>query len=149
MATLIEDEVLVAAAPEAIRAMLHDPEALGRVLPGCESLDATGADAYSAVLGVRIGFMTVRADATANIDDGGPGQPVRLAISGRPRGLVGSFHVDVPFELTPEGEGTRVAYRIDLKVSGRLAAFGSLLMRDATKRQINDLVANIEREGQA
>jgi len=148
MTALVSDVVVVAAAPDVIRAILHDPDALWRVLPGCESLESTRPDAYQAVLAVRIGFMTLRADATATIDDSGSGEPLRLAISGRPRGLVGSFTVDVPFELKPDEHGTCIEYEVDLTVTGRLASFGSLLLRDATRRQIADLVRNIEREVQ-
>jgi carbon monoxide dehydrogenase subunit G len=93
--------------------------------------------------------MTVRADVDATIDDGDGSGPVRLEMSGRPRGLTGTFGVTVPFELEPAGEGTRVTYEVDLRVSGRLAAFGRLILRDATRRQIAELVRNVEREASA
>lgn len=146
MTRLLDDTVRVAATPGAIRALLHDSEALRRVLPGCESLEADGPGAYRAVLALRVGFMTLRADATTEIDDPGPGHPIRLDISGRPRGLVGSFSVRIPFELDADGDGTTVRYAIDLVVSGRLAAFGAPLLRDTARRQVGELVANVERE---
>ena len=145
MSRLDEDVVHIAAPPERIRFLLHDPDALRRVLPGCESLDATGADAYRGVLAVRIQFMTLRAEVSATIDDDGDG-PVRLLMSGRPRGLAGTFSIDVPFDLVADGDGTRISYQVDLVVSGRLAAFGKLILRDTTRRQIARLVQNVDRE---
>jgi carbon monoxide dehydrogenase subunit G len=143
---LLRDTVVIQAPPDRIRTMLHDPEALRRVLPGCESLSATGPDTYAGVLSVRLAFMTVRADVAAVIDEGDGSGSVRLEMNGRPRGLAGAFTVVVPFELEPVGEGSQVSYGIDLTVSGRLAAFGTLILRDATRRQIAELVRNVERE---
>lgn len=146
MASLERGSVVVAASADAIRAMIHDPDVLRRILPGCESLDPSGPGSYLAVLAVRIQFMTIRADVAASIDDGDGQGPVRLTMAGRPRGLVGSFTVDVPFELEADAGGTRITYDIDLAVTGRLAAFGALILRDTTRRQIAELVRNVERE---
>jgi carbon monoxide dehydrogenase subunit G len=53
----------------------------------------------------------------------------------------------VPFELEPQADGaTLITYRVDLAVTGRLAAFGRPLLRDTMRRQIAQLVANVERE---
>jgi carbon monoxide dehydrogenase subunit G len=65
--------------------------------------------------------------------------------------------VSVPFDLAPvsdadgDGPATEIQYVIDLQVTGRLAAFGVPLLRDTLRRQVAELIVNVERElaGQA
>lgn len=152
MSELLHDRLTVAASPEAIWAILEDVDALGRVLPGVERIEARGPGAFDATLSARIQFLTVRADVEATLDALEPPRRARLRITGRPRGLVGSFTADVPFELLPVADGasasprTEVDYRVELSLGGRLAAFGAPLLRDTFRRQVATLVANLETE---
>jgi carbon monoxide dehydrogenase subunit G len=139
------------------------------VLPGAESIVSTGPGAFRGVLASRIQFITVRADVTATFHDAQPPRHLRLELEGRPRGLVGSFSVSIRFDMSaidgraqgatpippvseapvpPVGEvpWTEVRYAIDLRVTGRLAAFGVPLLRDTLRRQIAELVENVARE---
>lgn len=151
MSELVRDTVVVHGDPEAIWAIIDDPVALGRVLPGAESLEPTGPGMFRGVLASKIQFMTVRADVTAVFHDAERPRRMRLQLDGRPRGMAGSFRASIPFELEPSGaiDGrsyTRISYSVDLTVSGRLAVFGAPLMRDTMRRQIAQLVANMDRE---
>ena len=67
MSELAKDRLVVRATPEAIRAVIDDPDALARVLPGAESLVPDGPGRWRGVLATRVGFMTVRADAVATL----------------------------------------------------------------------------------
>lgn len=147
MSELITDTVEIAGTPQEIWAILENPEALGRVLPGCESIVRETPDRFTAVLASKIQFMTIRADIAATFHDADPPHHLRLELDGRPRGLAGSFRVRIPFDLAAEGDvRTHVSYSVDLTVTGRLAVFGAPLMRDTMRRQIGELVRNVERE---
>jgi carbon monoxide dehydrogenase subunit G len=143
---LVRDTVVVAAPRERIWAMLDDPAALARVLPGAESLVADGPGRWTGVLASKVGFLTIRADAVAQVADARPPDHMRLDIEGRPRGLAGSFRASIPFDLTSDRVGTRIAYAVDLTVTGRLAAFGAPILRDTLRKQVVQLVANLARE---
>ncbi len=147
MAELVRDEVTLSGPPESVWAIIEDPAALGRVLPGCETIAADGPGRFRAVLASRIQFLTVRADVVATFHDADPPRHLRLELDGRPRVLAGSFRASIPFDLAPAGEGgTRVSYRVEVAVTGRLATFGTPLMRDTLRRQVAELVRNVERE---
>ncbi len=149
---LLHDRLTVAGTPEAIWAILDDVDALGRVLPGVERIAARGPGAFAATLSARIQFLTIRADVEATLEATERPIRARLRIVGRPRGLVGSFTADIPFELRPlsdgssEGPRTDVDYRVAVALAGRLAAFGAPLLRDTFRRQVATLVANLETE---
>lgn len=131
-------------------AFLWDADALGRVLPGCESIRAEGSGRYRVVLAMRTTLLTVRADATAALLDADPPRAVRLTLDGTPRGIGGTFHVEVPISLAeetgPDGSGTLVEYDVDVRVTGSLAAFGPGMLRDAIVREVQGLAADIEGE---
>ena len=152
MTELTRDSVKVSAAPSAVWAVIEDPTALARVLPGAETLEPDGPGRWRGVLASKIGFMTVRADVVASLHDAEPPTHLRLEIEGRPRGLAGSFRASIPFDMTAletsgrEPGGTEIAYVVDMTVTGRLAAFGAPLLRDTLRRQVVELVRNLERE---
>jgi 2-furoyl-CoA dehydrogenase large subunit len=147
MTELTRDSVRVSADPAAVWAVIDDPTALARVLPGAESLEPVGPGRWRGVLASKIGFMTVRADVTASLHDADPPRHLRLELEGRPRGLAGSFRASIPFDMTAlKTGGTEIAYVVDMTVTGRLAAFGAPLLRDTLRRQVVELVRNLERE---
>ena len=142
------DSVDVGATPDRIWALLDDPAALGRILPGCESIIREAPDRYVAVLATNVQFMTIRSDVVATVHDADPPRHLRLVLDGRPRGLGGSFQLDVPFDVTPLGDaGSRITYSVGLSLTGGLAGFGGPMLTDTLRRQVGELVRNIDREG--
>jgi carbon monoxide dehydrogenase subunit G len=156
MSELVRDRAVIHGSPNAIWALIEDPLALARVLPGAESIVATGDGRFHGVLASKLQFLTVRADVDAVFRDADPPRHLRLEIAGRPRGLAGSFTVSVPFDLSPVADPgspggspsllTEVSYAVDLQVTGRLASFGAPLLRDTLRRQVEVLLANVGRE---
>ena len=156
MSEIVRDRAVIRGSPSAIWALIEDPVALARVLPGAESIVATGEGRFHGVLASKLQFLTVRADVDAVFRDADPPRHLRLELAGRPRGLAGSFTVSVPFDLTgivepgsPTGASfteTEVTYTIDLQVTGRLASFGAPIMRETLRRQVAILLANVDRE---
>ena len=100
MSELVRDRAVIRGSPSAVWALIEDPDALARVLPGAESIVATGEGKFHGVLASKLQFLTVRADVDAVLRDADPPRHLRLEMAGRPRGLAGSFTVSVPFDLT-------------------------------------------------
>ena len=139
------DTVEVAAAPEAIWRILDDPVALGRILPGSESIVREAPDRFSAVIASKVRFMTIRSDVVATLQEADPPHHLRLVLEGRPRGLGGSFRLDVPFDIEALGPASsRVSYSVGLELGGSLKGFGGPTLTDALRQQIGELVQNLE-----
>lgn len=141
------DTIEVGATPEAVWGVLDDSTILGRVLPGCESIVRLAPDRFAAVIATRVQFLTVRSDVVATLHDADPPRHLRLVLEGRPRGLGGSFRLDVPFDISPIGPGrSSVSYSVALELAGSLAGFGGPALTDALRHQVGELVGNLERE---
>ena len=100
LSELLRDRAVIRGSPSAVWALIEDPAALARVLPGAELIVATGEGRFHGVLASKVQFLTVRADVDAVFRDADPPRHLRLELAGRPRGLAGSFTVSVPFDLT-------------------------------------------------
>jgi 2-furoyl-CoA dehydrogenase large subunit len=146
MSVLAEEQVVVAVDRARIWPVFGDATMLGRVLPGCEQLEAAAPGTFRGVLATKLQFLTIRADVTASLVDLRPPDHLQLELDGRPRGLAGGFRAIIPIDLADDPGGTRIHYRLELTTTGRLASFGAPLMRDSFRRQVATLVANLERE---
>jgi carbon monoxide dehydrogenase subunit G len=146
MSVIAEERLTVAASRDRIWSVFDDAAALARVLPGCESLEASGPGEFRGVLATKLQFLTIRADVTARILDPSPPDRLRLQLEGRPRGLAGGFTASIPIELAEDGAATAIHYTVELTTSGRLASFGAPILRDSFRRQVATLVTNLERE---
>jgi 2-furoyl-CoA dehydrogenase large subunit len=143
----IRGTTTIAATPTAIWAVLHDPDALSRVLPGVDSLLADGPDRFRGVLAAKAGFFTVRADVTATLADPDPDRHVRLELAGKVRGIGGDFTASVPLDLTAIDDGrTRIDYSVDVRLTGQLESMGGSRVADGLAQQVGALVQNLERE---
>jgi len=145
MTTLADETVEVGVVRGRIWEAFGDAELLARVLPGCETLSATGPGHYRGVLATRLQFLTLRAEVTATVADPVPPDTLRLELDGRPRGLAGGFRAIIPIELFETVAGTRIHYVVDMTTSGRLATFGAPILRDSLRKQVATLIANLER----
>ena len=90
------DTVEVGASARAIWTMLDDPEALARILPGCESIVRETPDRFVAVIASKVRFMTIRSDVVATLLEADRPRHVRLQLDGSASGLGGSFNVSTP-----------------------------------------------------
>jgi hypothetical protein len=144
---LIGEQLRLAPSRRQIWPVFGDVDRLARVLPGCESLVELETNRFRGVLATRLQFLTLRADVTARLTDLLPPDHLQLELTGRPRGLAGGFEAIIPIDLAEsETGGTVITYRVDLTTSGRLASFGAPILRDTLRRQVAELVRNLERE---
>lgn len=145
MSALADETVVVRVPRDRIWQAFGDADLLAQVLPGCETLSATGDGAFRGVLATRLQFLTLRADVTATLADREPPDRLRLELDGKPRGLAGGFRALIPIDLADDPDGTRIHYMVDLATSGRLATFGAPILRDSFRKQVATLIANLER----
>jgi len=125
----------VAADRARLFAALIDPDVLRRAIPGCETLTATGPDAYEATLKIGVAGLKGTYTGKAAITDQRPFEALTISFEGK--GGPGFVRGSAAIALTADGDGTRVACEADVHVGGLIAAIGSRLV-DAAARKLAD-----------
>ncbi|MGA7778349.1 MAG: molybdopterin cofactor-binding domain-containing protein [Paraburkholderia sp.] len=132
------------ATPEAIFAVLLDPNALARVIPGCHALEATAPNQYRADVTVGVGMIKARFEARIGLSD--IEAPHRLRLAGAGMSPLGSARGNGLVELTPTDKGTRLSYDYEAQVSGKVAAVGGRMLEGAAKVVLRQLFESLGRQ---
>ncbi len=119
--------VTIAAPRQQVWNALLDPVSLKAVIPGCESIEATGAETFHALVLVSVAGIGGRYDAQIRIFD--RNEPDSLRLSGRGESKLGFGQGEAFVMLTDAGPGeTLLTYEYGADVGGRVAAFGQRML---------------------
>jgi 2-furoyl-CoA dehydrogenase large subunit len=106
---------------------LLDPEALRKIIPGCESVEMTGPETYRARVRISIAGIGGSYDVAMRLFDRREGEHMRL--SGRAESKLGFGEGEAIVTLAPLAEErTRLTYRYVAAVGGKLAGFGQRML---------------------
>ena len=134
----------IAAPPERVFAVLLDPQALARVIPGCHSLTAIGPNRYKADVTVGVGLVKARYAATIELTEIDAPRSLRLAGSGSSSLGTGAGSGTVRLEATDGG--TQLYYDYAAQVGGKVAAVGSRMLEGAARIVLAQLFASLGRQ---
>lgn len=123
---------------------LMDPEAIARILPGCETLKETAPDTFEGVL--QIGVAAVKGTYTGSVQmrDKTPPTHYRLLIDGS--GKRGFVKGEATVDLKAQAEDTVLTYDADTQVGGLIANVGQRMIGGATKLIINQSLKKLQDE---
>ena len=132
----MREDRLVNAPPEVVWAALLDPAVLKESVPGCEELTGSAEEGFEAVVAQKVGPVRARFQGTVAITDRVEGESLTLSGEGK-GGAAGFAKGEARVRLSPEGDGTRLAYEVEAKVGGKLAQLGSRII-DGFARKMAD-----------
>ncbi len=139
-----QGRVEIAATPEQVFAILLDPLALARVIPGCHALTATGPHRYLADVTIGVGLIKARYQATIELSDIDPPRRLRLAGSGLSSLGSGAGNGLVTLEAT--ASGCRLNYDYQAQVGGKVAMVGSRMLEGAARVIVAQLFESLGRQ---
>ena len=132
-----QGDILLSAPPEAVFAVLMDPVALAKVIPGCKALDQVAPHRYRAEVTVGIGMIKAHYEAQITLSDLEP--PRRLRLAGSGISSMGTAKGNGLVTLEPQGDGTLLHYDYGAEVSGKVAAVGGRMLEGAAKIVLKQL----------
>ena len=138
-----QGEVMLPASPAEVWRLLLDPVALASMVPGCKELKLAGADRYEAE--VEIGVASIRGAYSASIEIKDKREPESLRLVGRAHGVLGFGDGTGWVTLHPAENGTRLAYRYQARVGGKVASVGSRMLGTVTRILIAQFFRGFER----
>jgi carbon monoxide dehydrogenase subunit G len=132
----LKGEYRIPAPRDQVWAMLNDPAVLRECIPGCETLEGTPGEGFSARVTTKIGPVKATFNGSVTLSNVNP--PASYTISGEGKGGVAGFAkggADV--HLAADGADTVLTYVANAQVGGKLAQLGSRLI-DSTARKLAD-----------
>ncbi len=136
-------ERLIPAPLAATWAALNDPEALKSCIAGCETLERTEPDAFSAVVAVRVGPVSARFKGKLKMTDVKAPHSYTINFDGQ-GGVAGFAKGSAEVALAEEGNGTRLRYSSKAQVGGKMAQVGSRLIDAAAAKVTEDFFTTFE-----
>lgn len=115
---------------------LNDTALLKQCIPGCESIEPDGDNAYQLALTAAVGPVKARFKGRMALQDIQAPESYTIQFDGQ-GGAAGFGKGSAQVKLTPEGDETLLTYAVHAQVGGKIAQIGSRLV-DAAARKMAD-----------
>ncbi|WP_052664647.1 SRPBCC family protein [Nitriliruptor alkaliphilus] len=129
---------------EAFWHALQDPAVLARTLPGCESLQALGDDAYAATVTAGVASIKGTYSGKVQLRDKQVPESYRLRAEGA--GAPGTIQADAVVRLEVDGDTTIVHYDADAVVGGMIGGVGQRMIAGAARRTAGEFFSAVANE---
>jgi carbon monoxide dehydrogenase subunit G len=130
-------EQMVPAPQREVWAALNDPAVLKECVPGCESIEPLGENAYQVLMVARVGPVSAKFRGRLTLSDIRPPDSYALAFEGQ-GGPAGFAKGSAQVKLQSRDSATRLSYDVKASVGGKLAQIGSRLVDAAAKKVADD-----------
>ena len=127
----------VPATVDTVWTALNDPEVLKACIPGCESIEPIAQGEYRVAMSVRVGPVNAKFSGRIVLSDIVPPNSYTLSFDGQGGGA-GFANGSARVALVPEGSNTRIDYKVNARVGGKLAQIGSRLIDGAASKVADD-----------
>lgn len=115
---------------------LNDTQVLKECVPGCETLEKISETQYELAIKSRIGPVSARFKGLMTLQDVDAPNGYTMIFEGQ-GGVAGFAKGSAVVTLSPEGEGTLLAYSVKAMVGGKIAQLGARLI-DGVARKLAD-----------
>ncbi|MEU1745764.1 SRPBCC family protein [Micromonospora arida] len=140
----ITNEFAVAVPIDEAWAVLTDLEGIAPCLPGAQ-LTGVDGDIYRGRVKVKVGPVISEFAGTARfVEKDDAAYRGVIDAKGRDARSTGNASALVTAHLRPDGDRTLVSVDTDLKISGKLAQFGSGMIKEVSGKLVAQFVANLE-----
>ena len=132
----------VPAPVDAVWTALNDPAVLKACIPGCDSIEPDGDNAYRIALAARIGPVAAKFTGRMQLADIDAPNGYTLTFDGQGGGA-GFAKGDAKVSLAPveNGASTTLSYTVKAQVGGKIAQIGSRLVDGAAQKLADDFFA--------
>jgi uncharacterized protein len=123
---------------------LQDPAVLARTLPGCESLEVTGPDAYAAT--ITAGVASVKGTYQGKVSLAEIQAPASYTLVASGAGAPGTVQAEAKVRLEEAGGSTTIHYDADAVVGGMIGGVGQRMLTSVAKRTAGEFFTAVEHE---
>jgi carbon monoxide dehydrogenase subunit G len=124
-----------------VYAALNDPAMLKRCIPGCEELEKHSDNEFAAVVKLSLGPVNARFKGKVRLEDLDPPNGYRIVGEGE-GGVAGFAKGGAAVSLTEVPEGTKLIYKAEANVGGKIAQLGQRLLAGSAKKIADKFFSN-------
>ncbi len=140
----IEGSYLFDLPRDAVWELLLDPHIISKTLPGCEELVTVGENEYRSTLNIQVGPIQGQFEGMVRLSDLIPPESYHLKLSGR--GASGFLEGEGDLRLENENGSTRLLYKIEAQLGGRIAAIGQRLLGSSARVITRQALEQLDRQ---
>ena len=126
---------------------LNDPEVLKACIPGCESIEATGENAYALVNAIKVGPVAAKFKGAIQLADIQAPSSYTIQFEGN-GGAAGFGKGSAKVVLTPNDGGCELGYTVNATVGGKIAQVGQRLIDGVAKSMAESFFKRFDEEMQ-
>lgn len=123
---------------------LQDPAVLARTLPGCQSLEVTGPDAYAAT--ITAGVASVKGTYQGRVSLAEIQAPASYTLVASGAGAPGTVQAEARVRLEETDGSTTIHYDADAVVGGMIGGVGQRMLVSVAKRTAGEFFTAVEHE---
>ncbi|MCZ2103215.1 MAG: carbon monoxide dehydrogenase subunit G [Comamonadaceae bacterium] len=126
---------------------LNDPQVLKACIPGCDSIEAAGENAYAITMAIKIGPVSAKFKGNIQLADIVPPQSYTITFEGS-GGPAGFGKGESRVTLTPKDSGCELGYTVNATVGGKIAQVGQRLIDGVAKSMAESFFKRFDDEMQ-
>ena len=135
-------EFEVPGSPDAVYTFLTDPQKFCPLLPDFQSLVQQDASHFAVKLNVGISHIRGAADVKLELTE--TDRPRRAQYKGQGTMAGGTVNLTASFDLAPAGAATRVAWKGEAQVFGRIISMAGGLLEPLAKKNIERVIGALK-----
>jgi uncharacterized protein len=142
MAIILQGEFEVRRSPEDVYNFLVDPNKFAPLLPEFQGMSVHDASHFT--VRVNVGISHIKGVASVKMELAEDQRPNRAQYKGQGSVAGGSVAFTAGFDLMPLDTGTKIAWRGEARVFGRLASIAGGLLEPLGKKNVKKLIDSLQ-----
>lgn len=134
----ITDSFTIESPLEQVWDFLFDVEQMSGCMPGVESVEMLEEDLYQGVLKVKIGPVSAQFVGKATVTEKLAPERLVAVVEATDKSSNSLVKATFSSDLIQVDEGTRIDYIMDINLRGKMAQFGSAVMKATAKKMTNE-----------
>lgn len=123
---------------------IMNPNEISGCIPGFKSLNVISPEEYSVVVRVGLAFIKGDFNIKFKVVESEPG--VHAKLTGNGMGMGGTLDLQANIDLSEEAGKTKMDWKADAKVGGKLGAMGQRIIGGQAQKIIKEMFACLEKK---
>jgi carbon monoxide dehydrogenase subunit G len=136
-------EEIIGATTGQVWAALNSTDVLQQCIPGCESIQQVGENELAATVLTKVGPIKARFTGKVRLSDLVPEQSYTISGEGN-GGAAGLVRGQAHVTLEPHDDGTRLTYRTDSQIMGKIAQIGARLIDGMAQKTAEEFFTRLK-----